>query len=202
MTTFAEMYDLVQNIVRRPEAQGVVESAIRTATLRAHHVDFFRRDLKVVDHGYTVINDAHFHDFENISDSLLPRMRAIKNVYSVSPDGHYQVEQLEYRESDDLYDADGMPRRIIYTVIGETLRCYFQLPTGRMHVYYWANPVVQSAGYSSWIADNYPEELAYWAAAIVFARSGFMDMAQVMQRDHINPFKEMLIASHLLGTVS
>lgn len=136
MTTFAEMYDLVQNIVRRPEAQGVVDPAIRTATLRAHHVDFFRRDLKVVDHGYTVINDAHFHDFENISDSLLPRLRLLKILLRVSPDGRYPLEQLEYRESDDLYDADGMPRRIIYTVIGETLRCYFRSsqPAGCMFI--------------------------------------------------------------------
>lgn len=202
MTTFAELYDLTQTILRRPELQAQVESAIRTATLRAHHVDFFRRDLRVVDHGYPIDPVARFYDFQDISVSLLPRLRTIKNVYSMSPDGVYQTEQLEYRESDDLYDTDGMPRRIMYTLIGDTLRCFFALPTGRMNIYYFANPQVQAVNYRSWIADEYPEELAYWAAGISFARAGFLDLAQTIQRDHIMPFKELLIASHLLATVS
>ena len=57
-------------------------------------------------------------------------------------------------------------------------------------------------GFSSWIADNYPDELAMWAAAIVFARTGFAEMAADFQRTHVQPFKELLIASHLLANVN
>jgi hypothetical protein len=41
-----------------------------------------------------------------------------------------------------------------------------------------------------------------WAAAIVFARTGFAEMAADFQKTHIAPFKELLISSHLLGNVN
>jgi hypothetical protein len=93
-------------------------------------------------------------------------------------------------------------RPSIYNLIGDTLRIYPQLQTGRLQVNYYANPNTTSGGFSSWIADTYPDELAMWAAAIVFARTGFAEMANDFQRTHIAPFKELLIASHLLGSVN
>jgi hypothetical protein len=202
MTTFAELYALTLVHTKRPELQALTESAIRVATLRAHHVDFFRRDLKAQQLIYAVNPTSMFYDFPDISATLLPRLRSIKNVYSMTQDGLHQIEQLEYRETDDLYNADGEPRRYIYTLIGETLRCFIDMPTGVVDVYYFANPVVTSAGFNSWVARDYPDDLAAWAAAVVFARTGFLDMAGQYQRDYITPFKEQLIASHLLGSVS
>ena len=87
-------------------------------------------------------------------------------------------------------------------LIGDTLRIYPQSATGRLDVYYYQNPVTDSLSYSSWIADSYPDELAMWAAAIVFARTGFTEMANDFQKTHVVPFKEMLISSQLLGTVN
>jgi NADH dehydrogenase/NADH:ubiquinone oxidoreductase subunit G len=63
------------------------------------------------------------------------------------------------------------------------------------------NPNTTDLGFCSWIADSYPDEVAMWAAAIVFARSGFAEMAADFQRSHIEPFKGMLIDSHMLGNV-
>jgi hypothetical protein len=87
-------------------------------------------------------------------------------------------------------------------MIGDTLRVYPASATGRMSAYYYKNPVTTEAGYSSWIANEYPDELAMWAAAIVFARTGFAEMAQDFQRTHVLPFKELLVSSHLLATVN
>jgi len=41
-----------------------------------------------------------------------------------------------------------------------------------------------------------------WAAAIVFARTGFAEMANDFQRTHVQPFKELLVSSHLIGMVN
>jgi hypothetical protein len=90
----------------------------------------------------------------------------------------------------------------MYTMIGDTLRVYPISATGRMNAYYYKNPVTTEAGYSSWIANEYPDELAMWAAAIVFARTGFAEMAQDFQRTHVAPFKELLVSSHLLANVN
>lgn len=200
MTTFAELQTLVEEQTRRPEIPKITQAAIKTATLRAHHVDFFPRDLTEGPLTYTS-SSVVFQDFPMIN-TLLAHMRAMKIVVGVDSTTFAPVEELEYREIDDLYDSDGNRRPSIYTLVGDTLRCYFQQQTGRCNVYYFRNPDTAQGTYSSWIADMYPDDLAAWAAAIVFARSGFLEMAKNHQDVYVKPFKELLIASHLLGNVS
>jgi hypothetical protein len=201
MTTFAELKALVVEQTKRPEVNSITEAAIRSATLRAHHVDFFPRDLVQASLPYTPSNNAVFYDFTGLSSTLL-RLRSIQLLQSVDSVVYTPVEELEYRNLDDLYDSDGTLRAHAYTFIGDTMRAYPKAATGLFTCYYYQNPSVASTAYSSWIADTYPDELAMWAAAIVFARTGFAEMAADVQKIHILPFKETLIGSHLLGSVS
>ena len=200
MTTFAELQALVEEQTRRPEIPSITKAAIRTATLRAHHTDFFPKDVAIGTLTY-VPNSAIFRDFTNISASFT-RLRTLKTVQGLDSVAMTPVEMFEYREVDDAYDADGNRRPSIYNLIGDTLRVYPQLQTGLLQTTYYQNPNTSETALTSWIADTYPDELAAWAAAIVFARTGFAEMAQDFQRNHIAPFKEMLISSHLIGTVN
>lgn len=197
MTTFAQMVTATLGITRRPELVLATEMAVRTATLRAHHVDFFPRDLVEAQLPYVRSPTAMFYDFPSVSTSL-PRLRTIKEVYTLTVEG-FKTEELEYRDSDDNYDHDGAPRRFIYNLIGDTLRCFFDLPSGIAQVYYYRNPDVSSATYSSWIADAYEDQLAIWAASIVLRRNGFADLARNLHEDEVVPFRQQLIASHLLA---
>jgi hypothetical protein len=200
MTTLTELIDLTVEQTRRPEIPDITSAAVRTVTLRAHHVDFFPRDLTQGTLTY-VPSSVAFYDFPGLSSSLL-RLRSIKTAKSLDSVTSVPVEQLDYHEQDDLYDRDGVLRPHIYTLIGDTLRIYPQLPTGNLAVYYYQNPNTVGLQYSSWIADTYPDELAAWAAAVVFARTGFAEMANQMMDLHVNPFRSMLVESHLLGNVS
>lgn len=201
MTTYAELEALVLEQTRRPEVPAVTSAAIRTATLRAHHTDFFQRDLSLTSLTYTPSSSAFLYDFPAVSGSLL-RLRSIQLLHSVEIATGLATEELGYRELQDLYDADNNRRTSIYTLIGDTLRIYPESATGRLDVYYYQNPVTDSVSYSSWIANTYPDELAMWAAAIVFARTGFAEMAADFQKTHVVPFKELLVSSHLLATVN
>jgi hypothetical protein len=201
MTTLADMETLVLAHTRRPDIPDTTAGAIRTATLRAHHVDFFPRDLAEGPLLYTPLSTAQYYSFDNVS-TLLPRVRSVKFIRGIDSATAAPVEDLEYREIDDLYDSCGNRRLSTYTLVGDTLRMYPQRATGSANVYYFSNPNVNGLEYSSWIADTYPDELSQWAAAIVFARTGFTEMAADFQRMYVIPFKEMLIASHLLGNVS
>lgn len=200
MTTFAELQALVEEQTRRPEIPSITKAAIRTAILRAHHSDFFPKDVAVGTLTY-VPDSAIFRDFPNISSSFT-RLRSLKTVQGLDSVSMAPVESFEWREADDVYDADGTRRPSIYNVIGDTLRVYPQVQTGLLQAFYYQNPNTSEAFLTSWIADTYPDELAAWASAIVFARTGFAEMAQDFQRNHILPFKEMLVNSHLLGTVN
>lgn len=200
MTTLTELIDLTVEQTRRPELTDITAAAVRTATLRAHHTDFFPKDLTSVALPYTP-SSAAFYDFASIGNSA-PRLRSIKHIQSTDSVTGAPVEQLEYREQDDLYDSDGNRRQHIYTLLGDTVRIYPQNPTGLATVFYYQNPNTNGLQYSSWIADAYPDELAAWAAAVVFARTGFAEMAQQFMQLHVDPFRSMLVESHLLGNVS
>lgn len=201
MTTFADLEALVVGQTRRPEVTAITQAAIRTATLRAHHTDFFSRDLATGTLLYTPSSAASFYDFADVS-STLARMRAFQLLQSVDTITSVPSENLGYRELEDLYDSDNVLRTSMYTMIGDTLRVYPVSATGKLNVYFYKNPVTTELNFSSWIANEYPDELAMWAAAIVFARTGFAEMANDFQRTHVAPFKELLISSHLLATVN
>lgn len=201
MTTFAELETLVIGQTRRPEIPAVTKAAIKSATLRAHHTDFFPRDLNTTLLTYTPSSTAILYDFPSIHATLV-RLRSLQFLQGIDAATSAPVENLEYRTADDLFDSDGNRRPHVYTLIGATLRIYPVQATGAMNAFFFQNPDVTEAGYSSWIADTYPDELAMWASAIVFARTGFLDMANQYNENHIKPFKEMLIDSHLLGNVS
>jgi hypothetical protein len=200
MTTFAEMEALVVGQTRRPEVTAVTQAAIRTATLRAHHTDFFPRDLAPGTLSYTPLSSAQYYDLPDLT-TLLPKLRSLQSLKSVDSTGK-PIENFEYRELQDLYDSDNVLRTSMYTMIGDTLRLFPAAATGQFAIYFYKNPVTTEVGFSSWIADNYPDELAMWAAAIVFARTGFAEMAADFQKTHVIPFKELLVSSHLLNTVN
>ena len=201
MTTFAEMESLVTAQTRRPDVPTITKAAIKSATLRAHHVDFFPRDLTTYNLVYTPLSTAVLYDFANIQN-ILTRLRSLKFVQSIDAVNSTPTEILAYRDTDDIYDSDGNRRLSIYTLIGATLRIYPQSATGVATAYYFQNPDTAELTYSSWVADTYPEELAMWAAGIVFARTGFLEAAKEFQDTHVKAFREMLIDSHLLGNVS
>lgn len=200
MALITTITDRTVELTRRPEIPDITSSAIRTATLRAHHVDFFPRDLasSILSAAPTSLG---FTDFQNISTSL-PRLRSIKSVQILDPNSGAPIEQLEYRNTDDLFTSDGIRRPHVYTLLGDTLRIYSSLPAASTAVFYFQNPNIAGLQYYSWIAETYPDEIAAWAAAIVFARTGYAEMANQFQGQHIDPFKEMLVSSHLLGNVS
>ena len=200
MTTFAELVASTLEVTKRPALVALTNQAVRLAVMRAQHTDFFPRDSAIGSLPYQVSQYVMFYDFPNMNTQL-PRLRQIQTIYGKTQEGLY-VEQLEYRKISNLYDNDGEPLRYVYTLIGETLRCWFDMPTGMIDVAYFRNPNTSELQFSSWIADEYKEEIAHWAAAIVFARSGFQDMAAELQQTHIAPFKQELIANYLNGDVN
>ena len=69
MTTFAELESLVIEQTRRPEISSVTKAAIRTATLRAHHTDFFPRDLARVERRHHGLDDGG-RDLDRVNPAL------------------------------------------------------------------------------------------------------------------------------------
>ena len=196
--TLTELQELVVSQTKRPDVPAITTAAIRSAILRAHHVDVFPRDLAFATILYEIVAGAIYYDIQNLS-SILPRLRTLKFVEG-QDSASRSVELLEYRDADDAYEVStGRQRQSFYTLLGDTLRVYPALVTGKLVAYYYQNPAIQGDVVQSWIADTYPQEIAMWAAGIVFARTGYTEQAQLQQALHVQPFKELLVAYHLLG---
>lgn len=201
MTTFAELQALTIQQTRKPELADLTVQAVRNATLRAHHVDFFPLDLAEGSLSYTPSSLALHYSIPNLSTAL-PRYRSIKGMLGLEAAMGTPVEEFEYRELDDLYDKDGIRRTSVYSLVGDTLRVVPARATGYLNCYYYANPVLTESGFSSWIADRYPEQLAMLAATIIWNRTGFREMAKNVEETENREFRAMLVSSHLLGEVN
>lgn len=200
MTTFAELRTEVIAQTRKPELVDITDSAIVIAVLRAHHFDFFPDDLASITIPYAVANSS----IQQIAGAkaLMPNYRATKALFCQDAATFQQVEQLTWKELDDWYDLDGLLKPSVYSFVGSTLRFAPQRATGSLAAYYYANPVTTEVGFSSWIADMYPQQVAMLAATGVWSRTGFREMANDADEKHNKPFRQLLINSHILGEVN
>ena len=201
MTTFAELQALTIELTRRPELAGMTASAIRAATLRAHCTDFFHRDAHFAYLNCTPTAGQAYVDVTDVYADI-PRLRAIKFVQCVDATSNSPTEQLEYRDLDDVYDANGRLRTGSYTLAGTRLRIYPLYQPQRIAVACYLLPDVASTSYNSWIANSFPEEVATWAAAIVLHRSGNAEIAAGMMERQIAPFRALLIQTYQIPTVN
>lgn len=203
MTTFADMRARVIENTKRPELVALTDNAIRMATIRAHAVDFFPRDLASFVVNYTVPQGLQlFVDIASIY-TIAPLLRTPDYLMGEDAVSFQPVEILEHVTSlKDFWDNQTKEMRTsVFTQMGESFRARFANPTGRATCYYYKNPDTTVETYASWIADRHSEELAMWAAGIVWARSGFMDQARVVKEEHVNPFRDFLVESYLSSKV-
>lgn len=201
-TTFQDMRDAVIAKTKRPEQVALTDSAIRMATVRAHSVDFFPRDLASFVATYAVPSGVQ--TFVDITDiyTTAPLLRTPNYMIGEDASSFQPNEILEYiAEVKEFWDNDNQIRTSVFTQMGENLRVRFAGPTGRAAVYYYKLPDTSEATYSSWIANAHKDELAFWAAGIVWARSGFMEQARLTKEEHVNPFKDFLVTSYLSSKV-
>jgi hypothetical protein len=196
MTTFAEMVTAVNDITKRPELVTLTKQAVRQATLRAHHVDFFPRDRSSFVLTYTPPTSTSFVDITGLYTAI-PQLRTPEFLQSEDTTTQAATENLEYLNSfKDFWDDGGIRKLSVFTQTGDSLRCSFASATGRARLWHYLNPVVTEANYASWIADMHKDEVAQWAAGIIWARTGLQEQANQAQAQ-VAGFREDLLSSYL-----
>lgn len=194
--TFASMVTRITDITKRPELVALTKTALRTATLRAHSVDFFPRDLDSVVLTFTPPTDGSFVDLTGIYTAA-PFLRTSYFLQAEDTVTLQATENLEYVTSfQHFWDNEGVRRLSVFTQLGESIRASFTAATGRARLWFYKSPNMTEGLYSSWIANNHPDELAQWAAGIVWNRTGNQEMAN-HSAAFVEAFKEDLLSNYL-----
>jgi hypothetical protein len=172
--TLAEMVQEVYAITKRSDMVTQTDSAIRMATLRAHQLDFWQRDLReeIVD----FLTPAYAITWN--PKTAYPRFRAVNYIVKVQhPSDEIYGKPLENHSPIGSYDSYGIQKQNVWYMAGAAIRLNFSEQVRKVAAGFYQHPDIAAPAYSSWIADDYPWAIIERAAAKILTQTGNTDLA-------------------------
>ena len=168
MATLLDLASEVYTITGRPDLVAETSLAIRQSTLRAHHSDYYYRDLVESAIQFSTTDFTQAFEYK----TTFPNWRALKYFRHYDPVTLTAGKFIELMDPADAVNQYGTTRAEVCYPAGVifNIRSLYQFNT--LLVGYYKNPDVTALGYSSWIADEFPFLIANMAAAQVFKSVG------------------------------
>ena len=175
---FATLQTEVYQITGRSDLTAETKSAIKSATLKCHQVDYFPKDIKEVQVNipspdYTVQIDLM---------SLDTLFRSIKYIRKYDVAEGEASDFFEILTPEELLDSYGLERTNVAYLAGTNINIKSSTKDSDMILGYYALPDITDAGFSSWVADQYPYAIIYEASRIVFTSISMPEEARNMAR--------------------
>lgn len=169
---FDQLLKEVYIITNRPELVAETSSAIRLATLKAHHLDFFSRDMveKVVK-----FNEKSYKQSIDLY-ALASNYRAAKYFRLTDGDDCDDVigSFIHMITPDELLDSYGRNRVNVSYVAGRMLEIKASIEFDTAIFGFYVNPIVTPSGsYGSWVANTHPGAIINEAARVIFKMIGY-----------------------------
>ncbi len=169
---FEQLLAEVYIITNRPELVAETSSAIRLATLKAHHSDFFSHDI--------VERQVKFDEclFKQSIDlySLAGNYRAAKYFRLTDAANCDDVigPFIEMITPDEILDSYGRNRVNVSYVAGRMLEIRAGVEFDTAVFGFYVNPIVTPSGsYGSWVANVHPGAIINEAARVIFKMIGY-----------------------------
>lgn len=173
--TFAQLVAEVLLIVKRPDLQTRIEGAVRAATLKMHHSDFFYKDIVEVPVQFDLARVLQ----QFLPTEVVPNFRKVKYIRVWQGDalGSYGpfLEPIQIENSVDIYKCS---KSNVFYMAGQMLQIRAVPEVYRVLFGAYKHPTVTPAeSYSSWIAEEYPYAIIYEAARTIFRSISFNEQA-------------------------
>ena len=175
---FAEIRAEVLNLTKRPDLTTKTNSAITSATLKAHQSNFYYKDIVEV--------AVEFGTSQNIQNFLptdvLPRFRKAKYIrqwYGDATTGQPGVFFTPIQIENSL-DAYNYIRTDVFYMAGQLLQIRGTNAVDRILFGAYQHPQATETGYNSWIANELPYAIIYEAARIIFLSIGQQELSTGM----------------------
>ncbi len=167
----------VFTITNRPDLIAETKLAVKQATLKMHHVDYFPKDLHETGLSW---NPADF--VQSLAyKTLIPRWRTFKYLRKYADSRATDFFQLlTVEETLDRYAAN---KENVCYIAGDQLEIRSSTQDAYMLLGCYLHPDLTDDGYSSWIADEHPYAIINDAAASVFKMIGFDEQAAYLKQN-------------------
>lgn len=168
----SEMIDEVYTETNRPDLIAETSSAVRAATLLAHHSDFYPRDLYETGIQF---DTAAFQ--QSLDVSIIPQYRKIKYLRKYDNIGSTPGTFLTILTPAELLDSYGVNKENVAYEAGAAIDMRSDTLLQYMLLGAYVSPLVTSLNFNSWVADNYPWIIIYKAASAVSTSVGNLERA-------------------------
>lgn len=164
--TFDEMVQEVITITKRPDLEARIRSNLRAATLKAHHSDFFYKDLVEV----AVQFKDPFYLQSFVPTEVVPAFRKPKYVRLWQGDLNGMPGKfLEPIQIENSLDAYGHIKTDVFYMAGQNLQIRGLGALDKVLFGCYIHPtILPESSYSSWIANEMPWAIIYEAARVTF----------------------------------
>lgn len=192
--SFSDLVADVYALTNRPDLVSETALAVRAATLKAHHTDFYYKDLFETGISFTSAEYIQSLPYKD----LIPLWRSPKYIRKVDASTTPPTPKkfLQLLAAEDALDSYGISKEDVYYIAGTNI----QMRSVTKEQYYvvgcYVHPNVTPDKYSSWVADEHPYAIVYEAVAIIFKTIGYDEQVKVY-RDMVNEEILMLKMSNL-----
>lgn len=178
MATFAELCAEVHTITNRPDLVAETKTAVKAATLKAHQVDYFYKDLFEVGVSFDTEDYVQSLEYRSVVDNY----RALKYIRKTDANGAADGAFLDLLTIEETVDTYGLNKNDICYVAGNVIQIRSSTPLQYIFFGCYLNPVIVEAQYNSWVAQDHPYAIIFDAAATVFKMIGFDEQATLYRQ--------------------
>ena len=179
MATLSELIADTYVVTNRPDLVADTLLAVKKATLKAHHSDFYAKD--VFETGIQWATPGYFQSLEY--RTLVPRWRQMKFLRKYDATGETPGDFFTILTPDQSLDSYGIAKENICYLAGEMIEIRSDTEDEYMLLGCYRHPDITEANFSSWIALDHPYLIVYEAAATILKAIGKAEDATALRQE-------------------
>lgn len=189
--TFDELIEEVFIITNRRDLVAETESAVKSATLKAHKVDFFSKDI--FESGIEFANS----DFRQSLDyvTLFSNFRSFKYFRRVEDENDDVGKFIDIITPEEILDEYGRNRNDIAYVAGRVLEIRSSIEFTKALIGAYVYPIVRKGAYLSWVAEQAPFAIIHEAARRIYLSIGNREESQIQKNFVAEEYAELKLSA-------
>lgn len=176
--TFNELVDEVMSLVARPDLTSKIESAVKSATLKAHTSGFYYNDIVELAVQFDAPRTIQTFDPSDVSSYY--RRAKYMRIWNGDTDGE-AGPFIEHINTEAALDPYGYLRLNVFYMAGKFLQIRTREELEKILFGFYRYPDITSATYDSWIAVELPYTIVYEAARVIFLQIGYQEQSASMR---------------------